>query len=217
MKQVDSVQVIQTREIWTKLLRAAAVLAMLTGTLAVAQVTFQVGGPIDRSVHAEVQTSAASGAAAGGRAQSHASSASWAPVQTGPVATSSTFKVAGGKHDAEGPGQSPFDQGAAKQEKTKKAGIGMGAGGAGASSFGATKGKNSDFGYTGKMGAVGGYSANQQQKAEEARFAKATRAHGTSGGGHRKHGRGKSFMPKLEPKGEQQCNQGSSLQLCTWL
>jgi hypothetical protein len=88
-----------------------------------------------------------------------------------------------------------------------------------ASSFGGspTSGK-SPFGFSGKAQVSGGGGESARQKAAERKFAKDVKAHPSSGGGSRKKpGRGKAPALKVEPKGKEDCDQASALQLCTWL
>src|SRR5450755_812190 len=71
-------------DVLNKLLHAAAVLALLTGTIAVAQIGGTVGGPVggamDRGFSTEI-SGARGGGGGGGRTQSHSSTSSWAPTK----------------------------------------------------------------------------------------------------------------------------------------
>jgi hypothetical protein len=103
----------------------------------------------------------------------------------------------------------------AKEGAKKKAGLPAGM--AGASTFGGSKSTSVQVGFSGKLQSKGSSKEGERERTDATKFASATVAHGSSSGGGKKSRR-KRVMPKLlEPKGEQNCDNASSLQLCTWL
>jgi hypothetical protein len=224
---------IKTRNVFKKVLHAAAVLAMLTGTIAVAhaQQVGAVGLPIDRGVHAEAGGYGAG--ASGGKSQPrNGPASSWAPTQNGAGVTGNAPRLSGASQPGRAQEQASSDQEEAKQGEPKRAGAkkeghpagkGVGAGKESASNFGASStSAKSKFGFSGKLQSSGGHNEIERKRAAERKFAKETQAQSTPGvRSSKKRRHGKRSSPKLsepaEPKGEAECDQGSSLQLCTWL
>jgi hypothetical protein len=223
-------------EVLKKLLHAAAVLALLTGTIAVAQIGGTVGGgisgggvggPIDRGFSTAVGGRFGVSGGAGSRTQSHAAASSWAPTKNMLTAESSE-KAADANQRAKAEGQVSYEQPSNKKELTKqgagkKTGVMGGSGSpSSTSSFGGlTRGASTQVGFSGRLMAGGGSGGSERDKADEAKFARASAAHGgSSRGGGRKHRRGRSYMPKLkspEGNGPGSCDGASSLHLCNWL
>jgi hypothetical protein len=211
-----------------KLLHAAAVLALLTGTTAVAQIGGRVGGSVSGQVGGQVSGQVNRGFSAnagvrggGGGGKSQGSASSWAPARGSGGSEQSAGKAAAGMERAGheeslSPSPSEHKSGVAKQGAMKK--IGSPAGMAGGSSFGGSKGTSVQFGFSGRLPSGGGSGGSERERTEAAKFAKSMAGHGgSSGRGHGKSS-GKRVLPKLrEPQGEQDCDNASSLHLCTWL
>lgn len=207
-------------------LHAAAVLALLTGTAAMAQ-TGMVGGMVSGSVDGSVSGSidrgvggsSTGGAGGGGGTQSHSSQASWAPtIKTGAAEQGS--KTTGGIERAGAEDEGFGSQAEVKKETSKREAKKLGAlaGPKGASSFGtATKSDMTNFNFNGRLGLSGGSSHSEHERAKEAKFERSVASHGGASGHHGKR-RGMANMPKLRPlvnDGKSDCADASSLQLCT--
>lgn len=211
--------------------RAAAVLALLAGPSAMAQIGGSVGGSvggtvggqINRSFNPEVGGNAASGGGgAGGGTQSHQSASSWAPTRSA-VAPEESARKAGGMARAGAHEEAPSSQTEMKKEAPKTGAVkkfGAAGGSTGTSSFGmASKRDTEQFGFSGKMKLAGvGSNTRQHERTEAAKFGRDVAGHQTRGGRH-KH-RGREYMPKLRSpvsNGDQGCANASSLSLCTSL
>lgn len=216
-----------------KLLHAAAVLALITGTSAVAQVGGMVGGTVGGEVSGQIDRSfnrgvsvdgGRGGGGAGGRTGSHPSASSWAPTRAAAMAEESAKTSGGtakpGGHEEASSSQTEMKKEEPKAGAAKKIGTPAGstAGSMGASSFGmASKHDIAQFGFSGKIALAGGHGPDHA-RAEEAKFGKEVAGHPVRAGRHKQR-RGKEFMPKLRSPvstGAQNCENASSLELCTW-
>lgn len=204
-----------------KFLHAAAVLALLTGTAAMAQVGMvsgtvdgSVSGSIDRSVGGSV--SGGAGGGGGGGTQTHSSQASWAPTLKAEQASKTTGGIERPGAEDEGFGSQAEVKKEAPKRGTKK--FGAPAGPRGASTFGmAAKSDMANFKFNSRVGLAGGSGGSRHERSEQAQFEKSVAGHGTRSGHHAKL-RGRAGMPKLRPlvnDGKSNCAEASSLQLCT--
>ena len=205
-----------------KFLHAAAVLALLTGTAAMAQIGM-VGGAVDGSVSGSIDRSVggsiSGGAGGGGGTQSHSSGASWAPtIKT--AAAEQGSKTTGGIERAGGEDEGFGSKAEVKKEASKREvkKLGAPAGPMGASTFGmAAKSDKTNFKFNGRVGLSGSSENTQHERAREAKFESSVASHGGPSGHHGKR-RGRANMPKLRPlanDGKSECEGASSLQLCT--
>jgi hypothetical protein len=222
-------------EVLNKFLHVAAVLALLAGTSALAQVGGSVGGQvggmisgsvdgqIDRSVNTGVGGNGNGGGGGGGKTQSHASAASWAPTRSAAEAEKSE-KMGGemgraGAHEGASSGKAEMNKEAPKAGALKKFGASAGSAETTKSSFSmASKSDMPQFGFNGKMQLVGSSHSSEHEKTHAAKFGRAVAGHQGRAGGRHKQGRGAAFMPKLRSPvggGESNCANASSLQLCT--
>jgi len=207
-----------------KFLHAAAVLALLTGTSAIAQIGSPVGGTVSRDVSGSVSRgftrdvggSAGSGGG-GGRTQAHPSASSWAPTRAAAAAEQSA-KTAGATEQAGGHGDAFQSQAETGKEGSKPGAVKKFGVSTGTSSFAvASKSDIAQFGFNGRV-ALGGAHSRLHEQNEKARFGSEVAGHQARGSRHKKQGRGREFMPKLRSpvdNGGQSCEGASSLELCT--
>jgi hypothetical protein len=219
-------------DVLNKLLYAAAVLALLTGPMAVAQsggaVGASVGGTFDRSVNGQVDRSvnASIGGKGGGRTQSHPSASSWAPSRNAAMAEQAAAYKAGATprtEENEEASNSKAENPSETKKATPKPGtiktFGATAAPTSASSFGmGFKSGGNQLAFSSKMKLTGSSHRTDRERTKEESFEKKVAGHRTPGTTHKRR-RGREFMPKLSPlpHGESGCKDASSLQLCTWL
>ncbi len=219
-------------DVLNKLLYAAAVLALLTGPMAVAQVGgtvgASVGGTFDRSVSGQVDRSvnASVGGKGGGRTQSHPAASSWAPIRSAPMAEQAAAYKTGATPRTEANEEASNGKAENKSEtkkETPKPGtmktFGATAATTSASSFGmGSKSGSNQFAFSSKMKLTGSSHRTDRERTKEESFEKKVAGHRTPGATHKRR-RGREFMPKLSPlpHGEADCKGSSSMQLCTWL
>ncbi len=210
-----------------KVLHAAAVLALLTGTSAIAQIGGPVGGSVSKDVSGSVSrgfsrdvTGSVGGGGGGGRTGSHPSASSWAPTRAA-VAAEKSAKTDGAMNQGGGHGDAFQSQAQMGKEGAKPGAVkkfGVSGGSTGPSSFGmASKSDIAQFGFNGRVALAGGNN-RVHDDSEKAKFGREVAGHQGHSGGRKSKRRGRDFMPKLRSpvdNGGQACDGASSLQLCT--
>jgi hypothetical protein len=211
---------------FNKFLHVVTVLAMLTATLAVAQE--QVGNAVGAG--SSVQTNGAEGGAgaSGGRAHpSNASASKWGPTRNGSASTQIAHSVTATRTPGRVQEQPVSQPSVSKLEVSKQqvhpTGGRVGASAKVAPSTAASSGSaRPAFVSSGGHHVSSSHGSGRRKPASTSLLAQQIKGSPTAS--HRmggKHGHGKSKAPKdaepITPKGEQDCDHASKLQLCTWL
>jgi len=225
-----SIRMNKPRNVFKEFRRVVALLAMLTATFAVAQESPQQMGSPNGGVNGGVSLESSGG---GGRRVAGAGAASqWGVKLSPPSGGASTWGItrntfpssrfvpgAAGAHPEASVQDHPVSARAVSSKREVHSGGGW-VGGAVASNSGAATGGTPQFRFSGGSHGAGSYGGGGR-KASARLIAQQIKGHSTAS----HHSGGRRHRPKprhqdaepVAPKGEQECDKASKLELCTWL